>query len=146
MTTSPTLEEFLATAREEFSYLVTDYRYIEVPTNNDENVYLVKFENHPIRVSIEGINYGFGVQVMLTNITAGKNEVAKVPLWAVVELTNPNGIKAVSGQLQKLAVLSEALNVYGSDVLKGSLSVFPKAYELMVEVANRSVPTKRKLP
>lgn len=146
MTTNPTLEEFISTTREEFSFLVTEYGYTEAPTKNDENIFLVKFEKHPVRVSIEGINYGFGVQVMLTNMAASKNEVEEVPLWVVAELKNPGGIKPVSDQLKELAVLSEALNIYGNDILEGDLSVFPNAYKLMMEIANRADSPERKLP
>ena len=143
MATNPTLEEFISTTRKEFSFLVSDYGYAEAPTDNDENIFLVKFENRQVRVSIEGINYGFGVQVMLTNMAAGKNEVAEVPLWVVVELIEPDGIKPVSGQLQELTVLSEALETYGSDILNGDFSVFPDAYKLMMEIANQEEPERR---
>ncbi len=145
MTTNPTLEEFQSCTRQEFAFLIDEHGFTEVPTMKDENDFLVRFEKYPVQVNIEGINWGFGVQVMLANLAAGNNQVAKVPLWAIVEFSEPGALKHVSDQLQELAILSEAIKIYGANILNGDFSIFPDAYKLMMKIANQEKP-ERKLP
>lgn len=146
MATSPTLQEFLSSARANFAYLVEDYGFCEAPVTDRENSFLVKYERPPVRVSIEGINWGFGVQVMLTNMAAAEGEIQKIPLWAVEQLRNPLRNKPPSGQLRQLSALSESLRTYAKDILEGDFSSFSATDDLITKIANDVNDRKGRLP
>jgi hypothetical protein len=139
MTTfSPNLQDFLATASNEFQYLLSDYDFSIDPPG--VNPYSISFTRDKTTVKVEGINWGAGVNVILSHA----NE--RVPLWAIAQakgVYEPPG----SGQLEQLKENAALLRSAAEDVLRGSASIFPAAIQAMREAnAESSKPKARKLP
>ena len=146
MTTNPTLKEFLAEAKIQFRFLEDEFGFSRVPNNKNENLFLVKYLNQPVQVEVEGVNWGFGLQVILRNLARSDHEDSKVPLWAVSRLREADHDDGVSGQLQKLAPASKMLRECAIDIISGDCSIFPDAYRLMMEIHNETEFPRRKLP
>ncbi len=146
MVINPTLNEFVTEAKKQFHFLEDEFGFSEISNDSSENEFLVKYEKQPVQVRVEGINWGYGVQVMLSNLSQSDNEDSRIPLWVVARLRETDFNEKVSGQLQELAVASNTLRDCAKDILNGDFSVFPKAYKLMMEIANQTEASGRKLP
>ncbi len=83
---------------------------------------------------------------MLLNLSQSDNEDSSIPLWVVAKLRGADYDEKASGQLQELAVASKVLRDCAKDILKGDFTDFPKAYKLMMEIANQAETLERKLP
>ena len=125
---NPSLEEFLARARHEFAFLIAEFAFQEqaVPQNWDVNRFQVRYANSASLVRAEGINWGYGVTVLLgpkrQPISDPENTF---PLWAIVKLRRPDlydGLNA-GDQLEQLAAHAIALRECASDVLRGNFDV-----------------------
>ena len=134
MLTNPTKEEFLSNARKEFAFLIREFGCTEKKPEVDENDFCVKYENDSVQVKIEGINWGFGVQVLIKRLDIPGGEMSQIPLWAIEEVRNPGKRKVGGDQLQQLMRLSRSLKLYGSDILKGDFSIFREAYNVIFKV------------
>jgi hypothetical protein len=66
--TAPTLEEFVSTSRNEFSFLA-EYGFVEVPqpAAQYQNPFEVHYQRKGWRVVVEGLSYGFCVSVMIVS-------------------------------------------------------------------------------
>ena len=146
MATNPTLNEFVKEAKKQFRFLEDEFGFSEISNDSSENEFVVKYEKQPVQVRVEGINWGYGVQVMLSNLSQSDNENSRIPLWAVARMRETDYNEKVSGQLQELSVASNTLRDCAKDILNGDFSVFPKAYKLMMEIANQTEASGRKLP
>ena len=148
MTTSPTLDAFLSTARHEFSFLVSEFGFTEQPDSSAyPNPFSVHYATSTTAVTVEGVQWGVGVQVSLSHLPPIPGFLPYVPLWAIVELRAPNKGTPVSGQLQKLARDAHLLRVHAVDFLRGDFSSFEAAMSIIErEAAEAAKPKKRKLP
>lgn len=148
MTTSPLLAEFLSTARREFGFLVSEFGFTEQPdTSPYPNPFSVHYATPTTAVSVEGINWGCGVQVMLYAVSPLPGIPPYVPLWALVEHRAPEESQSPPGQLAQLAYYACLLRRHGADVLRGTFTAFPDAMRVVdFHAAELAKPKKRKLP
>ena len=148
MTTNPSLEDFLCTARREFGFLTSEFGYTEQPdTRKHPNPFCVCYASSFATVIVEGINWGFGIQVMLNCLAPAARFPSRVPLWAIVELRAPHEGETVSGQLEQLAREAFLLRTYAVDVLRGDFTSFPAAKAIIERRAAEAVsPKHHKLP
>jgi len=141
VTTCPSLEEFLSTARREFGFLASEFGFTELPdTRVHPNPFCVRYKSQNATVTIDGIQWGFGVQVLLS-ASAGQ---PTVPLWAVAE---SRGLKYElrSGQLAQLARDAALLRSAATDILRGDLSSFPAAMRVVDHHAAEATKPKRRI-
>jgi hypothetical protein len=63
---NPTLEDFLRSVRQEFHFLVAELGFKEqrLPRHRDANQFQVRYRNATTLVEVEGINWGYGVNVL----------------------------------------------------------------------------------
>ena len=143
MTTNPSLDDFLSTARREFGFLVSEFGFTELPDKRAHpNPFCVCYTSVHMRVLVDGIMWGFGIQVTLS-VTPGSSEI---PLWAVAE---SRGIQcqSPSGQLAQLACDAALLRRAATDILRGDCSSFPAALRVVEHhAAEAAKPKPRKLP
>jgi hypothetical protein len=84
MTTSPSLDEFLSTARREFGFLVSEFRFTGQPDLRAyPNPFSVHYVSSSTAVAVDGTQWGFGLQVMLTFLAPPPGFPPSVPLWAM---------------------------------------------------------------
>jgi hypothetical protein len=121
---SPSLEEFLKVAHEEFEFLHSEFGYLEIPAG--ANPYATCYRNHGGTILVEGINWGFGVNVILHSPDQW------VPLWAIAKVRG--GSQVVGTQLAQLKGYASLLREVASDVLAGSYAVFQSAADEMSRV------------
>ena len=145
----PSVKKFLTAARREFSFLVSDFGFVEehLPIDPKKNPFKVAYTTDTTRVTVEGINWGTNVQVMLLAVTPTSNVPARVPFWAVVEVRAPHERDLPAGQLLQLTHNARLLRLYASDILRGDFSVFPAACRIIDKHAETlAQPPQRKLP
>jgi hypothetical protein len=139
MTESPTLVEFKEAARDAFGYLGREFafREVEPPAQQLEvNPFIVWFANATTLVQVEGINWGFGAQVIVGPAGAGVEWRDTVPLWAIIKHRRPDLYEAAmssAGQLGDIRVYAHALRETASDVLRGDFGALASARALVEE-------------
>ena len=70
-----TLDEFKAMCREEFAFLVEEFGFTEVPVTGEfTNPFSVRFEKDCLRVQVEGINWGRGVNIKMGKLPPPSEE------------------------------------------------------------------------
>ena len=146
---SPSLDIFLAAARREFAFLISDFGFTEQPLPNASiNPFKVVYISDSTRVAIEGINWGVNTQVMLHSLAPAPDAPGRVPLWALVELRAPRDERrSPNGQIAQLSHDASVLRRYASDVLRGDFSAFPAALRIVEDhAATLSQPGTRQLP
>lgn len=141
-TVTPLLRDFLSAAREEFSFLASELGYEEVPAlTSTKNEYAVKFVNGEIAVLVEGINWGFGVNVLVS--VGGQT----APLWAIAKAKGLTVAQIPQGQLAQLKVEASRLRNIANDLSCGNASVLAPALRVVAETAAENLKTKeRRLP
>jgi hypothetical protein len=125
---NPSLEEFLRRARLAFGFLTTEFGFQEqaLPRHPDVNEYQVRYVNATTLIRVEGINWGYGVNVLLgpkrQPIFRGETTF---PLWPIVKLRRPDLYDAlgIGDQLEQLASHAIALRDCGTEVLRGNFDV-----------------------
>jgi hypothetical protein len=133
MTTSPSLGEFREVVREVFGYLARELAFREVDPPAPRvavNPFLVWFANATTLVQVEGINHGFGAQVILGPADAADDWRAAVPLWAIIKHRRPDLYDKAfrsEGQLGDIRLYADALRETAGDVLGGDFRVFAAA-------------------
>lgn len=147
VTTSPSLDQFLNTAEREFAFLVSEFEFVQqLDPHGFPNPFSLQYRSSVLAVEVEGIQWGFGVQITLTRVSPPPGSVM-TPLWAIVELRAPQELRPISGQLAELAHDASLLRNYAADILRGDFSIFPSAMRVVERHAAESAqPTKRKLP
>lgn len=128
------LKQFRNYVRRAFRFLIDDYEFSEVPLPKGEfvNEYMVCFSNGVTWVGIEGIHWGFGVDVRLaSNDPAGM----RYPTYCLadlltlrapeIELITAQGSDTKEIQKKQIDQYAEALRQYAADVLRGDFGVFP---------------------
>jgi hypothetical protein len=130
---SPSLSEFREIVREAFAYLEREFafREVEPPAQHVAvNPFLVWFASATTLVQVEGINYGFGAQVILGPADAGDDWRAAVPLWAIIKHRRPDLYDETfrsEGQLGEIRLYADALRETAGDVLRGDFRVLAAA-------------------
>jgi hypothetical protein len=135
---NPSLEEFISLARSEFSYLVSDFGYMEL--GSTQNPFEVRFQKDDIEICVEGISYGFGANVML------KCRGKLMPFWA---LARARGYfyEPPSGQLNQVRACAALLLQCARDVIDGDMSAFSSERSVL-QIATAAARTliRRRLP
>jgi hypothetical protein len=128
-TRSPSLHEFLETGRRAFGFLVEEFGFVEAA--HARNPFGLQYRRGPLLLTVEGINWGFGVQVLFVPL---ENEAPvhsqAVPLWAVAKVRCGDELEVAaraSGQLEQLQSHATMLRKCASDVLLGDFTVFSDA-------------------
>ena len=135
---SPTPQEFVEAARQEFDYLRDDYGFVQGTAV--QNPCSVVFSRDQVTIVVEGINWGFGVNVLLSHAKE------RVPLWAIARAKGRQDLPA-SGQLAQLRECAILLREVAEDVLKGDTSFLAIARQAMNQAnAEASIPKVRRLP
>jgi hypothetical protein len=111
---NPTLDDFLRRARQEFHFLVVEFGFKEqkIPRHRDANQFQVRYRNATTRVEVEGINWGYAVNVLLgPRRKAIFRPEATFPLWPIVNLRRPDLYDALDtgDQLAQLTAWATAL-------------------------------------
>jgi hypothetical protein len=142
VTVTPLLHDFLFAARAEFSFLRSDFGYEEVPAlPTTKNEYAVKFQKGEVAVLVEGINWGCGINVLVSigDLTA--------PLWAIAKAKGRAIQPYPPGQLTQLKVEAHRLRAVAGELLCGNASELPLALAVVAKTAAETVRTKeRRLP
>ena len=148
MTTIPLLDDFLRTARREFGFLVSEFGFTEQPDSRAyPNPFSVHYSTPTTLVTVDGINWGFGIQVMLHAVSPRRGTPPQIPLWALVVHREPVERQVPSGQLAQLAHYASLLPLYAADVLRGDFAAFPDALRIIeFHAAELDQPKQRKLP
>jgi len=121
-TQSPVLREFTDATRRHFSFLISDFGFseAELPNDKDINEFQVRYLSARVLVTIEGMNWGYGDQVLLSVREPSANKVRpEIPLWPIVKLRQPDLYKSLmvaDGQLAQLEVYATALRLCASDI------------------------------
>ena len=132
MTTSPTLNEFLDCVRFEFGFLVNNFEFSGPDPLENGNPFGLQYQSQDLRISVEGINWGFGVQILLTPITCEELQPQdKVPLWAILRLVAPSLDWKLGDQLDQVRLYARSLRHESSEILAGNTEIFVRARELM---------------
>ena len=154
MTPTPTSERFLERVQHEFRFLVEEFGFTKsIPPSPGGGFgqFEVIFHSRHVDVSVAGINWGYGVQVLLTPFQSGSvYPLEQVPLWAIAQLRCPDELERahqISGQLAQLEFYALLLHTYGADILRGDFTILPSANAAVAQEAARSrEPKKRYLP
>jgi hypothetical protein len=90
---NPTLEDFLGRTRQEFHFLIVEFGFREqaLPRHGDVIQFQVRYHNASTLVEVEGINWGYGVNVLLgpRRQPIFRREDT-FPLWPIVKLRRPD--------------------------------------------------------
>jgi hypothetical protein len=152
MTSVPTSEKFLECVQNEFRFLVEEFGFTASvpPSRGGFDRFEVIYHSRHVDVSIAGINWGYGVQVLLTPFQpTAAHPLEQVPLWAIAKLRCPEELQRVhqvSGQLAQLPVYARILHKYSSDVLRGDITVLPSANAVVTGAAAHSGRKTSHLP
>jgi hypothetical protein len=133
---NPSLEEFLTRARHAFGFLGAEFAFHEQPLTLDPDVnpYQVRYVNTTTLVRVEGINWGYGVTVLLgpwrRPIFRRENTF---PLWPIVKLRRPDLYDRldIGDQLEQLTAYAMALRECAAEVLAGDFSVGAEVERLL---------------
>jgi len=150
-----TPRDFRAACLWHFDYLIRDYGFREESLT--EQQFCVSFASQTTRVVVEGINYGFAIDIRLSDVDPTKMQYKSYAFGDVLNLKGitltipPTEGETLSGEVQvrQMKVYAPALREYASDVLLGGHSVFPSLAECITQRRNQiesPVPKKRFLP
>ena len=141
-TQSPVLREFTEAARRHFSFLISEFGFAEaeLPNDKDINEFQVRYRSARVLVTVEGVNWGYGVQVVLSACAPGANKArSEIPLWPIVKLRQPhlyNSLMVADGQLAQLEAYATALRLCAGDILAGDFTISAAAEKLISEEAS----------
>lgn len=142
----PTISEFQEVARKEFSFLLTEYDFVETKLDVVKyfNPCAVRYENDTTVVRVEGIGHGYSTNVDIGIRTSSRKDVEQgFPLWPLMKLRAPNLLgeyHETGGQLKQLKICSQALRKCAQDVLSGDFEVRAE----VTNILNAWFETKRK--
>ena len=129
------VEEFREYGRRAFHFLVEEYGFREVPApkGKSANEFVVCFSNGVTWIGVEGINWGFGIDVRLASHDRAQMKYRTYCFQDLLDLRSPGfPIPAAkptdTREIQKAQMDSyaAALRVHAKDVLRGDFSVFPE--------------------
>jgi hypothetical protein len=139
---NPTLEDFLRCARQEFHFLVVEFGFKEqrLPSHRDTNQFQVSYRNATTLVEVEGINWGYGVNVLLgPRRKPILRPETTFPLWPIVKLRRPDLYDAldIGDQLTRLTAWATALRQCAEEVLRGDFSIRAEVKKITEKAASR---------
>jgi hypothetical protein len=126
--------QFRRYVQEAFVPLSERYGLQSLPPTKDEfsNPFEARFANSTTLVVVEGIHYGFGVDVRLASVNPADMKFPTYAFGDLLELRAPQFVRIVPGptdtnEIQKRQIDSyaAALPVYADDVLQGDFKIFP---------------------
>ena len=137
---NPTLEDFLRCARHEFHFLVVEFGFKEqrLPRRRHTNPFQVRYCNSTTLVEVEGINWGYGVNVLLgPRRKPILRPEATFPLWPIVKLRRPDLYDTldIGDQLTQLTAWATALRQCAEEVLRGDFSIRAEVKNITEEAA-----------
>jgi len=134
-----TPNEFKIACRKFFSFLIENYNFREEPLPKEKyiNEFQVRFITAKTRISIEGINWGFNIDIRISSINPDEmkhksycfNDLLALRN-AKVEYPEPRG-KTLSGEIQikQMQAYATALKKYAEDILQDDHTIFPSLAE-----------------
>ena len=129
------LNEFRDCVRQEFRFLIEDYDYAEVPLPDEEfiNEFMVCFSNGRTWIGIEGINWGFAIDVRLASVDPTIMRYPDYCLGDLLAMRHPafepitaKGTDTRDIQKRQLNQFAEELRIHAADVLRGKFDSFPQ--------------------
>ena len=124
---NPTLDDFLRCARQEFHFLQPDFGFREWTSGRLRvNQFQVRYRNATTLVNVDGINWGYGVNVLLGPRRQPLFRPGDTfPLWPIVKLKRPDLYDrlAVGDQLAQLSTWAAALKECAGEVLRGDFGI-----------------------
>ncbi|MEO7862493.1 MAG: hypothetical protein ABIU05_19075, partial [Nitrospirales bacterium] len=118
--------------------LRTEFDFVR--EQNARNPYAVVFSKAETTILVEGVNWGFGANVLISRgpLTA--------PLWAIA-LARGRRVQPTSGQLGDLKEHATLLREFAVDILGGDASFYQAALSAMDLANGESITGKiRRLP
>jgi len=123
-----TPDEFLAVARKEFGYLVTDFGFEE---DEDRRKHLgprsICFSSPVAAVTAEGIQVTMNVQVTITCMAPEGEEPTRIPLSTIVDQRAPGARMVAADMLGQLAHDAGLVRQHASDLLRGGANALSEA-------------------
>lgn len=127
--TCPSLPEFLERARQSFGYLSSEFGFTEATPGRNE--FSVSFVKEKTTLLVEGINWGYAVNVLVNH------DGITVPLWAIAIARGyaVSDLEELSkgDQLSQLSGYAMILRDLARDALSGDLSVIASAAEVVAQ-------------
>jgi hypothetical protein len=126
--------EFRHYVEEAFVALAARYRLQPLPPSTDEfpNPFEVRFANSTTLVVVQGIHYGFGVDVRLASVSSADMKFPTYDFGDLLELRAPEFKRIVAGptdtrdiQRRQVDSFVAALPIHADDVLRGDFTRFP---------------------
>ncbi len=119
-----------------------EYGFDEVPSPEGKyvNPFLVGFSNGVTWVGVEGINYGFGIDIRLASVDRTLMKEQSYAFGDLMAIRDP-GFEFIKSkptdtrdiQMAQMDHCAAALNAHAKDVLKGDFAVFPQLAEAIAE-------------
>ena len=121
---SPSLEDFKSHVRKRFTSLITEFgmREVDPMLRNDFSVALA---NDTTRIEVEGINWGFGLQVFVGArglVSPADPQAPETPLWALVKYKAPEEFEKLTSSSRQLELIerhAQLLRKHLPEVLSG---------------------------
>jgi hypothetical protein len=132
------VEQFREYGRRAFRFLIERYGFREVPLPEGKHVneYMVCFSNGMTWVGVQGINYGFGIDVRLASHEVVHMQSPTYCFQNLLDLRSPGfplpkAKPTDTREIQKAQMdwYAAALRVHAKDVLRGDFTVFHSAAE-----------------
>lgn len=123
--------EFIKSAKEHFHFLCNEFNC----SVRVKDAFTVEFENSVVVIRVEGINWGLNTRVALSapGVKFQNYDFHDVLIGVTGFCARP---KAAFDQLAQLPIYAALLRTYASSVLKGDLSSFTKAADLVEQRRN----------
>jgi hypothetical protein len=127
------VEQFRERGRRAFRFLIEEYGFREVPLPEGKfvNQYMVCFSNDVTWVGVEGVNWGFGIDVRLASHDVAHMRYPTYCFQDLLDLRSPGfplpAAKSTdTSEIQKTQMdwYAAALRIHAKDVLRGDFAVF----------------------
>ena len=134
-----TPNEFKISCRKFFSFLIEYYNFREEPLPKEKyiNEFQVRFITAKTRISIEGINWGFNIDIRISSTNPDEMKHKSYCFADLLALRNAkvdypeSKGKTLSGEIQikQMQVYATALKKYAEDILQDDHTIFPSLAE-----------------
>jgi hypothetical protein len=132
------VEQFRDHGRLAFRFLIEEFGFREVPLPEGKfvNQYMVCFSNGVTWVGVEGISWGFGIDVRLASHDVAHMRYPTYCFQDLIEIRSagfpfPTAKPTDTPEVQKTQMdwYAAALRIHAKDVLRGDFAVFPQLAE-----------------
>jgi hypothetical protein len=117
--------QFVEACRQAFRFLVTDFQFREVATPREGNPFAAWYAKDDVRLCVEGISYGAGVNVTL--VTPHDQLLGLAHLLSLRDERVEDRIFSAPSQVEQMREWAEALRELAGDALAGDLGVLAEA-------------------